>query len=77
MTDTESNIKAIATFLRSVDVTEASLLAYNPLWHEKSDKIGVDDPYKKSKFMTSFGDKAILERCRDILTEAGISELNS
>ncbi len=73
MTDTEANMKAIAMFLKSVDVTEASLLAYNPLWHEKSDKIGVDDPYKKSKSMTSFGDKAVLERCKTILMEAGIS----
>jgi len=77
MTDTEANMKAIATFLKSVDVTEASLLAYNPLWHEKSDKIGVDDPYKKSKAMTSFGDKAVLERCKTILMEGGISEINS
>lgn len=77
MTDTEANMKAIAMFLKSVDVTEASLLAYNPLWHEKSDKIGVDDPYKKSKAMTSFGDKPVLEKCKTILMEAGISEINS
>ena len=67
MTDTEANMKAIAMFLKSVDVTEASLLAYNPLWHEKSDKIGVDDPYKKSKAMTSFRDKPVLEKCKTIL----------
>ena len=77
MTDTEENMKAIATFLKNAGATNASLLAYNPLWHEKSDKIGVDDPYKKSKSMTSFRDKAVLERCRAVLTEAGISELNS
>jgi pyruvate formate lyase activating enzyme len=86
MTDTEANVKAIAAFLKSVDVAKASLLAYNPLWHEKSDKIGligtavespmVDDPCKKSKSMTSFGNKGVLERCRAILMEAGISEIN-
>jgi pyruvate formate lyase activating enzyme len=76
ITDTEANVRGIALFLKSQMIHEASLLAYNPLWHEKSDKIGVEDPYKKSKVMTSFGDKAVLERCKTILMEAGIKEIN-
>ncbi|PKN80836.1 MAG: glycyl-radical enzyme activating protein [Deltaproteobacteria bacterium HGW-Deltaproteobacteria-1] len=76
ITDTQANVRGIAAFLKSLNISEASLLAYNPLWHEKSDKIGVEDPYKKSKAMTSFEDKAVLERCKTILIEAGIEEIN-
>jgi len=73
ITNTEVNIREIAAFLKSLDIAEAALLAYNPLWHEKSDKVGVEDPYKNSKAMTSFPENTILERCRDIFDEAGIS----
>jgi pyruvate formate lyase activating enzyme len=73
ITDTEANIRGIAAFLKSLDIAEAALLAYNPLWHEKSDKVGVDDPYKKNKAMTSFRENTILEKCRAIFAEAGIS----
>jgi len=74
ITDTESNIQGIASFLKSMNITEAALLAYNPLWHEKSDKVGVDDPYKNSKEMTSFRENAIIEKCRAIFSSAGITE---
>lgn len=77
ITDTEANVRGIASFLKSLDVTEASLLAYNSLWHEKNDKIGVEDPYKQSKVMTSFPDSAIIKRCRAIFAKAGITETNS
>jgi len=73
ITDTEVNIREIAAFLKSLDIAEASLLAYNPLWHEKSDKVGVEDPYKNSKYMTTFPDRAIEERCKAIFANAGIS----
>ena len=73
ITDTESNIRDIAVFLKSLNITEAALLTYNPLWHEKSDKVGVDDPYKKSKAMTSFPENSIVERCKAIFADAGIN----
>jgi pyruvate formate lyase activating enzyme len=74
ITDTENNIKAIASFLKSLNITEAALLAYNPLWHEKSDKVGVNDPYKNNKAMSSFTDNAVTEKCKAIFMEAGINE---
>ncbi len=74
ITDNESNIKEIASFLQSLNITEAALLAYNPLWHEKSDKVGVDDPYRDSNVMTSFRDNNVMERCRSIFMNAGITE---
>ncbi|PKN52957.1 MAG: glycyl-radical enzyme activating protein [Deltaproteobacteria bacterium HGW-Deltaproteobacteria-13] len=73
MTDSESNIRGIAAFLKSLNITEAALLAYNPLWHEKSDKVGVDDPYKNVKIMTSFRDNTVLERCKAIFADTGIN----
>ncbi len=73
ITDTEKNIKDIAQFLKSRNIAEAALLAYNPLWHEKSDKVGVNDPYKNSKTMTTFSDNSVLERCKAIFAEAGIN----
>ncbi len=73
ITDTEANIRGIAAFLKSLEIAEAALLAYNPLWHEKSDKVGVDDPFKKNKAMTSFSENNILQRYKAILADAGIS----
>ncbi|MGP8153682.1 MAG: glycyl-radical enzyme activating protein [Smithella sp.] len=73
ITDTEANIGGIAAFLKSLNITKAALLAYNPLWHEKSDKVGVEDPYKKSKVMTSFSENSIMDRCINIFANAGIN----
>ncbi|MBN1364361.1 MAG: glycyl-radical enzyme activating protein [Syntrophaceae bacterium] len=77
ITDTETNIRGIASFLRNLNITEAALLAYNPLWHEKSDKVGADDPYKNSKVMTSFVENSITEKCKAIFRSAGINEAKS
>jgi pyruvate formate lyase activating enzyme len=77
ITDTESNIRGIASFLKDLNITKAALLAYNPLWHEKSDKVGVDDPYKNSKVMTSFREATVSERCRAIFEKTGITEAGS
>ena len=75
MTDTESNIQGIASFLKSLNITEAALLPYNPLWHEKSDKVGVDDPYKNTKVMNSFRENSIMERCKNIFAASGINNI--
>jgi pyruvate formate lyase activating enzyme len=77
ITDTEINMREIAAFLKGLNIAEVALLSYNPLWHEKSDKVGVEDPYKKSKVMTSFPNSAVSERCRAIFAKAGITETNS
>lgn len=77
ITDTGSNIRQIAAFLKNLNITEAALLAYNPLWHEKSDKVGIEDPYKNNKMMTSFTDNSVTEKCKTIFMEAGIKEVES
>jgi len=73
ITDTDDNISAIAGYLKALGVNEAALLAYNPLWHEKTNKIGAPDPYKDDSIMTTFAENAVLDRCRRIYTDAGIS----
>ncbi|MBI5550668.1 MAG: glycyl-radical enzyme activating protein [Desulfobacterales bacterium] len=72
ITDTPENIGAIADFLKRLGVAEAALLAYNPLWHEKYGKLGLDDPYKENKALTAFPDGAAVRRCKAIFSCAGI-----
>jgi pyruvate formate lyase activating enzyme len=77
ITDTAINIRGIAAFLKNMNITQTALLAYNPLWHEKSDKVGVADPYKNNKVMTSFTDNSVAEKCKAIFRESGIKEAES
>ncbi len=72
ITDSDNNLRGIANFLKQQGVKTAQLLRYNPLWHEKSDKIGVANPYKQDPAMTCFADKDVLARGRAIFTDAGI-----
>ncbi len=72
ITDGEANLRAVAAFLSGLGVNQAALLAYNPLWHEKSRKLGIDDPLKGDPAMSAFGDGARLERGRAIYREMGI-----
>lgn len=73
ITDNEKNLTQIASFLKNLNIAEAALLAYNPLWHEKSDKIGTDNPCKNNKMMASFSEKSALEKARNIFAAAGIA----
>ncbi|PKN60115.1 MAG: glycyl-radical enzyme activating protein [Deltaproteobacteria bacterium HGW-Deltaproteobacteria-11] len=72
ITDTDGNMEGIAAFLAGLGVRKAALLSYNPLWHVKADKIGVDDPLRQEKSLTTWTDPARLKRCRDAFINAGI-----
>lgn len=72
ITDTTENITGIAGFLGCLGVKKAALLAYNPLWHEKSAKIGADDPWRDNPRMSSWPERERLERAREIFMQAGI-----
>ena len=72
ITDTDDNIAGIARFLHSIGVKTAALLAYNPLWHDKNDKIGVADPWRDDKMMGSWPAHERLARCKEILLREGI-----
>ncbi len=72
ITDGAANLEAIASFLKEKKVSRTSLLAYNPLWHEKNSKIGVENPYSKKKTMKTFMKEVEIERCRQIFRNADI-----
>jgi pyruvate formate lyase activating enzyme len=49
ITATETNVTALACFLRENGVKRATLLSYNPLWQKKAEKIGLEEspmPYE-------------------------------
>ena len=72
ISDTDGNMEGIASFLAGLGIRKAALISYNPLWHAKADKIGVDDPFHQEKSMTTWIDPARLKRCRDPFINAGI-----
>ncbi len=72
ITDTETNIRGIAAFLKRLDIDHAALLEYNPLWPEKNKKIGANTPSKAVQALASFSERSVLERCRAIFEASGI-----
>lgn len=72
ITDTEKNLSDIAAFLKELNVTQAALLAYNPLWHDKTEKIGAISPYQTDKAMGTFSESIVLEKSREIFSREGI-----
>jgi pyruvate formate lyase activating enzyme len=72
ITDTDANIRGIAEFLRGIGIRKAALLAYNPLWHEKSGTLGADNPHEHNAAMTAFPDRSVLEQCKKIYADAGL-----
>lgn len=73
ITATNHNLTAIADFLVSLGVRKARLLAYNPLWHEKTEKIGSRNTFKHNKKMSAWIDREQLDSFRSIFSEKGIS----
>lgn len=52
ITTTEKNLQSIAEFLDANRIGAATLLPYNPLWHDKAAKLGRVSPYQRKTFMT-------------------------
>lgn len=52
ITATEENLQSIAGFLEANGISAATLLPYNPLWHDKAQKLGRVSPYQRKAFMT-------------------------
>lgn len=67
ITDTDDNLRGVAVFLRSVGVREAALLPYNPLWPQKTVKLG-----HTCRCEASWMKREEIGRCTDIFREAGI-----
>lgn len=60
----EDNLKAIAGILRENGINRLAVLQYNPLWVEKSGKIGAAEPPSGGAAWTKWMERAELERCR-------------
>jgi pyruvate formate lyase activating enzyme len=52
ITATEINLQSIAGFLDANGIGTATLLPYNPLWHDKAEKLGCIPIYQRKTFMT-------------------------
>ena len=52
ITTTENNLHSIAKFLNANGISTATLLPYNPLWHDKAEKLGRTSAYQRKTFMT-------------------------
>jgi pyruvate formate lyase activating enzyme len=72
ITATEENLTQIADFLKAQGVRQTRLLAYNPLWHEKNEKIGTHNSFENDQAMTSWIPNEKLEMYRSIYTNKGI-----
>jgi len=72
ITDSESNLRGIAEFLNENGAGKVRLLSYNPLWHEKCDQIGVENPYQNQQSMTQWLTREKVEAGKAILENLGI-----
>lgn len=64
-TATTENLTAIAAFLSEVGARRVSLLGYNPLWHDKAEKVGAE----ASASLRDWMDREDEERCREIFAD--------
>ncbi len=52
ITDTKANLSGISKFLKSLSVSDATLLPYNPLWHDKLKCLNLPERYTRKTVMT-------------------------
>lgn len=76
ITDKSANLKSIALFLKENNVTKASILPYNPVWHDKPYSLGIDFKNTKknqSLVCASWMDEKKIDECRNVFEQQGIS----
>jgi pyruvate formate lyase activating enzyme len=69
ITDTWRNLEGIALFLKKNGVTRVALLEYNPLWVEKTRKIGVTNNYAEAEKMTKWMERSHVKGCFSIFDD--------
>ncbi len=69
MTATDENLEAIAGILHENMVGRLAVLEYNPLWVEKSAKIGRSGPAGEGSEWTSWMDRSEVSRCRAVFND--------
>ncbi len=68
ITDSSSNLEALASLLLDLGLREVALLPYNPLWISKRQGLGLDLPYDRQEWMPP----EHVARCKDVLDRAGL-----
>ena len=69
LTDSEHNLRALATLVHEVGLERLALLPYNPSWLGKRRTLGLDMPYAREAWMTG----AEVTRCRAVVEETGVA----
>lgn len=72
ITDTDSNLRAIADFLKRLGIEKASLQEYNPMWPKKSLKIGVSSDFAGADEAESWMTRERVTASKRIFVDAGI-----
>lgn len=72
ITDTEENLGEIAAFLSELGIKKAQLLAYNPTWYPKNDKLGLS-LCDELKNVGSFQSREQLDKAKKIFTDKNIN----
>jgi len=52
ITTTADNLAGIAEFLRTLGVTDCTLMPYNPMWQEKLQRLGKTSTYSRNTFLS-------------------------
>lgn len=72
ITDCESNLKAIASFLHENKVSQIQLMNYNPIWHGKRDKLGYHSDIDEDDALKQWMTPTQVKRCETIFTDTGL-----
>jgi pyruvate formate lyase activating enzyme len=75
ITATPDNLRAWAAFLKTHRLNQVKLLAYNPLWPEKTMKIGENNAFLGEKFLQSWMPPAAIKESETIFHRSGIQTL--
>lgn len=71
ITDTEENLTEIAAFLSELGIERAQLLAYNPTWYPKNDKLGLR-LCDELKGVDGFQSREQLDKAKKIFSDKNI-----
>ena len=72
ITDRDENLTGIATHLSRLNVGRVALLAYNPLWPDKCEKIGMANQFPATGASRSWMSKEKEKACQEIFERMGI-----
>jgi pyruvate formate lyase activating enzyme len=59
ITDTDENLYSLANYLKSFKIKKIGLLPYNPLWLDKSEKLGIPSLYTHQQWLSKEEKKRI------------------